>query len=177
MADEGKGSGGGGGAVTQDIDLNTGYFIRTLFGRLVLVELVLTLICGACASGTLSQCPGHYGFLGFVAWTSFINLLIFSILKLIGLWDKFRMFWIFPHPIIPVIFYCLAVIGFLIGSILGISCANRANGAGTAAAIFGFVLLVVFGFELFFAARAFRSSEHEAQQQAPKYDPEPVGVV
>lgn len=176
MADEGKGSGGG--AMNQDIDLNADYFIRTLYGRLVLIELILTLICGSCASGTASYgCGGHYGFLAFVAWTALINLLIFAILKLIGLWDKFRMVWIFPHPIIPVIFYSLAVVGFLIGSCLAASCAGGSTGAGTAAAIFGFVSLVVFGIELFFAVKAFRSSEHEAQQQAPKYDPEPVGVV
>lgn len=164
---------------SQEIELNTDYFIKTLFGRLVLIELVITLICGACSSGTLSYsyCPGHYGFLAFVAWTSFLNLLIFAILKLVGLWDRFRMFWIFPHPIIPVIFYTLAVVGFLIGSCLAASCANRATGSGTAAAVFGFCCLFLFALELFFAFKAFRSSANEARQQAPKYDPEPAAVV
>ena len=73
--------------------------------------------------------------------------------------------------------YGLAVIGFFIGSILALTCANKATGAGTAAAVFALVTLAVFVVELFFAAKAFRSPAHEAQQQAPKYDPEPVGVV
>lgn len=173
MADEG----GHTAAANPEIQLNTHYFIRTLFGVLVLIELALSLITGACSSGTWSYCPGHYGFLAFVAWTCFINLFIFTILKLIGLWDKFRMFWILPHPIIPLIAYGLAVIGFFIGSILALTCANKATGAGTAAAVFALVTLAVFVVELFFAAKAFRNPAHEAQQQAPKYDPEPVGVV
>lgn len=108
MADEG----GHTAAANPEIQLNTHYFIRTLFGVLVLIELALSLITGACSSGTWSYCPGHYGFLAFVAWTCFIHLFIFTILKLIGLWDKFRLFWILPHPIIPLIAYGLAVIGF-----------------------------------------------------------------
>ena len=160
MANGGGKSAGGVGNPKIEVK-STDYFLKTLFGRLVIFELILTLICGACSSGTGSHCRGPYGFLAFFGWIYFLYLLIFTILKLLDFWDRFRRFWIFHHPIILVIFYVLATVGFLIGSCLAAWCAHHdhATGAGTVAAVFGFCCSFVFGIELFLAARAYWSSE------------------
>ncbi|XP_032231483.2 uncharacterized protein LOC116614507 [Nematostella vectensis] len=146
-------------------------WIKTTFGKLLIAELLLCFLCGACASSVVSWansgCPGRMGFLDFVAWTAFLNLLIDLILRILGLWS--RIHWVFHHPMLHLILSLLAVLGFLIGSSLSASCAKasltRNHGAAAAGAVFGFVCLILFSIEAFLHFRRYKNMEAEARQQ------------
>ena len=172
------------------IHFSLDYITKTLLGKLKIAELIFTLLCGACSSSMESYfgsgCAGRFGFLDFVAWTAFINALLVMIIHLLGLWE--RLLWIFRHPAIHAILCGLAVLGFLIGSSLAASCANDRkvtnSSTGAAAAVFGFVCLVLFAVEAFLLFQEYRAMKEEAQQQSseqskpPDYiEPPSSGVV
>lgn len=166
------------------------YITNTLIGKLKCAELVFTLLAGACGSSVYPiydcHCSSKFSFFDFVAWTAFINSAIDMIIHLLGLWD--RLLWIFRHPAVFTVLCALAVVGFLIGSSLGASCAKDmcvgSKSTAGAAAFFGFVCLALFAVECFLHFKAYRSMREEARQQSsgeskpPEYiDTPPSGVV
>ena len=167
------------------------YITNTLIGKLKCAELVFTLLAGACGLSVYSvinacHCSSKFGFFDFVAWMAFINAAIDMIIHLLGLWD--RLLWIFRHPAVFTVLCALAVVGFLIGSSLGASCAKdrcvESKSTAGAAAFFGFVCLALFAVECFLHFKAYRSMREEARQQSsgeskhPEYiDTPPSGVV
>jgi len=173
------------------IKFSLDYVTKTLIGKLKVAELVLTLLAGACGSSVESwintcSCALKFSFFDFVAWTAFINALIDMIIHLLGLWD--RLLWIFRHPVVYLVLYLLAVVGFLISSSLAASCAKdlcvKSKNTAGAAALFGFVSLAVFAVEAFLHFRNYRSMQDEARQQSsgetkpPDYiEPPASGVV
>ena len=142
-------------------------WVNTLLGKIAIAELVLTFLCGCISSSvSLYSCGvGKIGFLDFVAWTAFLNILIDIIIRSLGLWE--HLFWICRHPAVHGVLCCLAVIGFLIGSSLVASCTG---GTSVAATIFGYVCLILFGFEAFLHYRRYRNMESEGRRQTSSED-------
>lgn len=166
------------------------FITKTLIGKVKCGQLVFTLLAGACGSSVNSwsgcSCSSKFGFFDFVAWTAFINALIYMIIHLLGLWE--RLLWIFRHPAIHAILCALAVVGFLIGSSLAASCAKdfcvTSKSTAGAASFFGFVCLVLFAVEAFLQFQEYRGMQEEARHQSsgeskqPDYiEPPPSGVV
>ena len=155
------------------IQFSLDFITKTWLGRLKCVELLFTLLAGACGSSVRSWIGNGYGcgcveklsFFDFVAWTAFVNALIDIIIHLIGLWE--RILWFFRHPVLYLVLCGLAVLGFLIGSSLGASCAKRicVTSPSTAgvATFFGFVCLVLFAVEFFLHFQEYRIPQSESQ--------------
>lgn len=161
----------------QLINISFSYLVDTWPGRLKIAELVMSLLCGACAASILSTCPGHYSFLGFVAWTTLINVLIDVVLHVIGLWD--RLFWVFHHPAVMLALCTVACLAFLIGASLAASCARQTTNYNTASAssVFGFFCLILFAIETFLHFQKYRSMESEARRQSSEETGEASGGV
>ena len=160
-----------GGDRDQLINISFSFLTDTWLGRLKIVELVLTLICGACAASIVSYgaCVSHFGFLDFVAWTAFINLLIDLFIRILGLWE--RLYWIFRHPALMLLLCGVACVGFLIGGSLAASCAKRPKvgdqlSTAGAAAAFAFFSLGAFAVDAFIHFQKYRSMEAEAKRQS-----------
>ena len=155
-------------------------YTKTWVGKLKVGELVFTLLAGACGSSVLSyvntcSCAPKFSFFVTVAWTAFINVLIDVIIHLLGLWE--RLLWIFRHSAALTVLCVLAVIGFLIGSSLAVSCAKdvcvtQKSTAG-AASFFGFVCLALFALECFLHFKEYRSMQSEAREQYSAQDKPP----
>ena len=160
------------------INFSLDYITKTWVGKLKVAELVFTLLGGACGSSVECyhcSCSPKLGFFDVVAWTAFINALIDMIIHLLGLWD--RLLWIFRHPAVYTVLCLLAVVGFLIGSSLAASaaekwCSSSSTTVG-AAAFFGFVCLVLFAVECFLHFKEYRSMQSEARQQSSGQDKPP----
>lgn len=158
------------------IQFSLDFITKTWLGRLKCVELLFTLLAGACGSSVRSWIGNGYGcgcveklsFFDFVAWTAFVNALIDIIIHVIGLWE--RILWFFRHPVLYLVLCGLAVLGFLIGSSLGASCAKRicVTSPSTAgvATFFGFVCLVLFAVEFFLHFQEYRALQREKQNQS-----------
>ena len=167
------------------------FITKTLIGKVKCVQIVFTLLAGACGSSVISyvnsgcNCAAKFGFFDFVAWTAFINALIDMIIHLLGLWE--RLLWIFRHPAIHAVLCATAVVAFLIGSSLGASCAKTwcvtSKITAGAAAFFGFVCLVLFAVEAVLQFQEYRSMQEEARHQSsgetkqPDYIEAPPGGV
>ncbi|XP_031569283.1 uncharacterized protein LOC116303820 [Actinia tenebrosa] len=151
-------------------------WVKVVLGQIAIAELVLTFLCGCCSSSVSwyisSGCGGKIGFLDFVAWTAFLNILIDLIIHTLGLWE--RLLWIFRHPAVHFVLCCLAVLGFLIGSSLVASCSKDNGvynpGAGVAASIFGYICLVLFGVEAYLHFMKYRNMESEGRRQTGSED-------
>lgn len=168
------------------IKLYFDFITKTPIGKLKVAELVFTLLAGACASSVESyyhcKCSAKLGFLSFVSWTAFINILIDMIIHVIGLWE--RLHWIFRHPALFCVLCILAVLGFIIGSALTATCAIEwcvVNPTTTGvAAFFGFVCLGLFAGETYLQFTIYRGMNDEARQQtsgqskAPDYIEPPM---
>ncbi|XP_020915148.1 CKLF-like MARVEL transmembrane domain-containing protein 4 [Exaiptasia diaphana] len=146
---------------------------KQVLGMLLIAELLTTFLCGCCASSLStwvgSGCAGKIGFLDFVTWTAFLNILIDMIIRILGLWE--RLLWIFRHPVVHLVLCGLAVAGFLIASSLVASCSKYVynGGAAVAAAIFGFISLILFGFEAFLHFKRYRNMESEGRRQTEEH--------
>lgn len=151
-------------------------WVKELLGKIAIAEFILTFFCGCLSSSVSwyngSSCGGKIGFLDFVAWTAFINILIDLIIRILGLWE--RLLWIFRHPLVHLVLCGLAVLGFLIGSSLVASCSSNNRvynpGTGVAATIFGFVCLVLFAVEAYLHFMKYRNMESEGRRQTSSED-------
>lgn len=144
-------------------------WVKTPIGILIISELIVTFLCACCASSLStwvgSGCAGKIGFLDFVAWTAFLNILINMIIRILGLWE--RLLWVFRHPAVHLVLCCLAVVGFLIASSLVASCQGHVYNGGTAvaAAVFGFIAIFLFAIEAYLDFKRYRNMESEGRKQ------------
>jgi len=140
-----------------EIRLNIGYF-KTLQGIIKLVELVLGIVCMACASpagrysldGQILRGEGQNHWFLFVVVTSFIITLLWSFYYLLQLRDFIRVKLPFKFMTVEVIYTVIATILYFIAFIVILegfgSCAGlRLCDARIAGGVFGLFNTVAYG--------------------------------
>ncbi len=154
---------------------NPDYVVKQWDGRLKLVEIVITLLAGACVPMTVWRHGGAFSFFSFVAWTSCINAVIDMFLHLSSLWA--RLFYICRAPEVYMILCAVASGSFLLASSLIAAYANYSvdSDAAGAAAFFGFASMVLFGIEAYMHFVEYRRGKQEiVRQTEPDEFAEPI---
>lgn len=154
---------------------------KQILGMILIAEFWTTFLCGCCASSLTtwfgSGCAGKISFLSSVAWTAFVNILITILIRVLGLWE--RLLWLVRHPMFRTSLCGLAVFAFLVASSLVASCTDYVYNGGTAvaAAIFGFVSLVLFAVDGFLHFRRYRNMETEGRRQTEEQGKADIAVI
>jgi hypothetical protein len=130
-------------------------YIRTVPGIMKIVELVLCLLTFACSLGGYWSGYGG-GWVEFVAMSCFITTLIWFIMHM--------LFPSLPGILInrpwEFIIYVIMCVLFLISGIVAAARAPNSLGAVGAAAFFAFAATVVYGVDIYFQFRDWRSGSH-----------------
>lgn len=154
------------------IDLT--YFRDTWTGRLKIVELFCSLFAGALVPASVYKHASAFSFMSFVAWMTFINVLLDIVLHLVRIWEKLVFFTDYPE-----ILFCLCSLGsfaFLIGSIAELAVATYSEHPGLArvSAIFGFVCMTVLAVECYFHYQSYLDRREERTERQEKANSEPA---
>ena len=137
------------------------YLYSSWVGRFKIIEFVTSLLAGALVPSTVEKHGGGFGFMSFVAWITFINVLIDIILHLVRVWEKLVFVHTYPQVMVCLCFLgsiSLLVAGFVA---LGISQYATEPGLGYASAFFAFICCVVLGIECIFHYRSYRDKQHQ----------------
>jgi len=127
-------------------------YLKSPFGILKIVEIVLGMITFACATSIPYGAYG-YGWVSFVGICGFVGALISLVLNLV-----FTINWKW-NLIIDLVWYGIWTFFFLIAGIVAAAQANTVypyNHTGGAAAAFSFFAMIAWGVDTAFQARRFR---------------------
>ena len=119
-------------------------------GRLKVAEAVGTFLAGVILPSTIYGHGGVFTFFSFVAWSSFINILIDLFLHLLSLWN--HIMYICRAPEVYVALCSVASFAFLLSSALLAGFSNYSINPTRAgvSAFFGFTCMCMFGVEAYF---------------------------
>jgi hypothetical protein len=130
-------------------------YIKTVPGILKIVEMVLCLITFACSLGGYWS-PWGGGWVEFVAMSCFITTLLWFILHLV--------FTSLPGLLVnrpwEFVVYCIMGVLFLISGIVAAARAPYHLGAVGATAFFALAATLVYGVDIYFQFRGWRSTSH-----------------
>ena len=150
------------------------YFRDTWTGRLKIVELFCSLLAGALVPASVYKHTSAFSFMSFVAWMTFLNVLLDIFLHLFRFWEKLVFFTTYPEILF---FLCsLGSFAFLVGSIAELAVAIYAEhpGLAQASAIFGFVCMTVLAIECYFHYQSYLERRDERQERQEKSTNEPA---
>ena len=99
--------------------------------------------------------------MSFVAWTTFISVIVDIILHLVRLWDKLIIVHTYPQVLVCLCF--LGAVSFFVASLveLGVSQYAQDPGLGYASAVFGLLCAAVLAVECYYHYRAYMERQQE----------------
>jgi hypothetical protein len=136
------------------------YLYASRTGRFKIAEFFTSLLAAALVPSTVYKHGAGFSFMSWVAWSTFINVVLDIILHLVRVWDKLTFVRTYPQVLV-----CLYFLGSMLlcvaGAVeVGISQYAEDPGLGYASALFGFMCCVLLAIECF----AFYKSYREKQQ-------------
>lgn len=148
-------------AVEDKPFLDFPYLYGTLSGRFKIGEFFTSLLAGALVPYTVYKHVGGFSFMRFVAWMTFIPVLIDIILHLVRLWDKLVFVHTYPQALVVLCF--LGAISFFVASLveIGVSQYAKDPGLGYASAVFGLCCAALLALECFYCYRSYREKQRE----------------
>ena len=137
------------------------YLTSTWVGRLKIAEFFTSLLAGALVPTTVFKHGAGFSFMSFVAWTTFINVVIDIILHLVRLWD--RLLFVHTYPQVLVCLCFLGSVSLFVAALVevGISQYAEVPGLGYASAIFALMCCVLLAVECFLHYRGYRERQQE----------------
>ena len=174
MADETKGHATG--TEEQQPFLDFKYLYTSWVGRFKIGEFFSSLLTGALVPGTVYKHGSGFSFISFVAWTTFINVVIDIILHLVRVWEK--LIFIHSYPQVMVCLCFLGSVSLLVASLLEIGISQYAEhpALGYASAIFGFMCCFLLAAECFIHYRSYREKQQQRATEMTTTAEHPVGV-
>ena len=141
--------------------LDFAYLTSSWVGRFKIAEFFTSLLAGALIPRTVSKHAGGFEFMSFVAWITFINVVIDIILHLVRVWEKL----VFVHTY-PQVMVCLCFLGsvsLFVAAIveIGISSYAEDPGLGYASAVFALMCCALLAMECFLHYRSYREKQQE----------------
>ena len=150
------------------------YLYNSWVGRFKIAEFFTSLLAGALVPRTVYKHVAGFEFMSFVAWTTFINVVIDIILHLVRVWEK--LVFIHTYPQVMVCLCFLGSISLLIGGLVevGISQYAADPGLGYASTMFALICSVVLAMECFNHYRSYRDKQHQRATEMSSTAGEPV---
>jgi hypothetical protein len=174
MAEEAKGTATGTDEERPFLDFK--YLYTSWVGRLKIAEFFTSLLAAALVPHTVSKHSGGFDFMSFVAWTTFINVVIDIILHLVRVWEK--LIFIHSYPQVMVCLCFLGSVSLLVASLveLGLSQYAEDPGLGYASAIFGLMCCLLLAFECFIHYRSYREKQLQRATEMRTATEDPVAI-
>lgn len=137
------------------------YLYLTLSGRLKIAEFITSLLAGALVPSTVYKHAAGFSFVSFVAWTTFINVVLDIILHLVRVWEKLLFVSRYPQVLVCLCF--LGSISLFVAGIVEISISKYAKypGLGYASAFFALACCALLAVECFYHYRRYRDAQHQ----------------
>lgn len=137
------------------------YLYTSWVGRFKIAEFFTSLLAGAFVPRTVYRHVGGFEFMSFVAWTTFINVIIDIILHLVRVWEKLVFIHTYPQVLVCLCF--LGSVSLFVAALVEIGISQYAEypGLGYASAVFALICCSVLAVECFVHYRSYR----EKQQQ------------
>ena len=136
------------------------YLYASWVGRFKIAEFFTSLLAGALVPSAYKH-GGAFTFMSWVAWTTFINVVLDIILHLVRVWEKLVFVRTYPQVLV-----CLCFLGSMslgIAGVLEVFLSHYAEdpGLGYTSALFGFMCCVVLAIECFFHYKSYREKQQE----------------
>ena len=137
------------------------FLYGTWTGRFKIAEFFTSLLAGALVPRTMYRHVGGFSFMSFVAWTTFIFVIVDIILHLVRLWDKLVFLHTYPQVLVCLCF--LGAVSFFVASLveLGVSQYAQHPGLGYASAVFGLMCAAILAVECYYHYRAYMERQQE----------------
>ena len=137
------------------------YLYSSWVGRFKIAEFFASLLAGALVPNTVYKHSAGFGFVSFVAWTTFINVVIDIILHLVRVWDRLTFVRTYPQVLVCLCF--LGSVSFLVAGLVevGISQYAEHSGLGYVSAIFALMCCVLLALESFIHYRSYRAKQQQ----------------
>lgn len=157
--------------VREMIIVEFSYVTDSWFGRVKLLQFLFVTLAGIITPSAIYLLFSSYAFFVFIVWTSFIYIFLDLVLHFTSLWRRLPK--VLTAPAVLIFPLGLGVVVFLIGSSLIASAAHIANGSQSVTsglgAFCGYVVMILFGIEIFLHLRTMRLDGPQAE--APAVNP------
>lgn len=137
------------------------YLYTSWNGRFKIVEFFTSLLAGALVPVTVENYAGGFSFVSFVAWTTFINVVLDIILHLVRVWEKLVFVRSYPQVLVCLCF--LGSVSLFVAAIVEIAISQYAEdpGLGYASAIFALICCSVLALECFVHYQNYREKQRQ----------------
>ena len=145
------------------------FLYGTWTGRFKIAEFFTSLLAGALVPRTVYRHVGGFSFMSFIAWTTFLSVIVDIVLHLVRVWDKLVFVHTYPEVLVCLCF--LGAVSFFVASLveLGVSQYTHDPGLGYASAVFGLLCAAVLAVECYYHYRDYmeRRQERSVEMSPP----------
>ena len=141
--------------------LDFNYLTSSWVGRFKIAEFFTSLLAGALVPRTIYEHAGGFEFISFVAWTTFINVVIDIILHLVRVWDKLVFVETYPQVLVCLCF--LGSVSLFVAGLVEVAVSQHAEdpSLGYASAVFALMCCLLLAVECFLHYKKYREKQEQ----------------